>query len=227
VIRCARILVTSGSEDSVDGTMTTTDGHVVRACAPAELSQQIEVFRPDLVVIDLRDSRPDDLPSMVHRLGASYRPLVLCTAAERRVTSAALEAGADACLEAPYTADDLAVQVRAILRRAAGITHSVIDAGPLIIDESSHTVSFDDTPITLPAKEFGLLVALARDAGTVLSKRTLLERLWAFDAYDENLVEVHVCRLRKLLPPEAAAMVRTVRGIGYVWRDENAQGRRG
>ena len=111
-------------------------------------------------------------------------------------------------------------------RRAPGVTHSIIQAGSLIIDESSHTVSFDDAPVTLPAKEFGLLVALARDAGTVLSKRTLLERLWAFDAYDENLVEVHVCRLRKLLPPEAAAMVRTVRGVGYVWRDENAQGRR-
>jgi two-component system response regulator RegX3 len=221
VIRRARILVTG--EQGADANVVLADGHVVRACTPASLSHHIEAFRPDLVVVDLTDSGSENLPALVHRLDTSYRPLVLCTVPERRITSAALEAGADACLEAPYTIEDLEIQVRAMLRRSPGTTHAVIEAGPLIIDESSHTVSFDDAPISLPPKEFELLVALARDAGAVLSKRTLLERLWAFDAFDENLVEVHMCCLRKLLPPQAAAMVQTVRGVGYVWREDIAQ----
>ena len=223
--RRARILI--AGPDTLDSaeSMTMLEGarHVVRACAPAEAPHAIESFRPDLVIIDLRDDHKPGGGSIVQRLHASYRPLVLCTIPSALSPTPLLDAGADACLARPFEPADLEAQVRTLLRRSPWISHIVHQVGPLMIDETAHVAFYDDQPLALTTKEFGILTALAESAGTVVSKRSLLDRLWGFDAHDENLVEAQVSGLRRHLPPGANGMVQTVRGVGYVLPADWAQ----
>jgi DNA-binding response OmpR family regulator len=88
------------------------------------------------------------------------------------------------------------------------------------VDERAHSVAFGGTTIELGPTDFVLLAVLARHAGQVLSKAKLLELVWGYEPYDENLVVVRVSLLRRQLGPEAARLIRTVRGVGYVLRDD-------
>lgn len=226
MVRVARILLAiddHASSAAVGGALEAVR-HEVRSCAGWEpVPRLVEAFRPDLVIMDLPVDDPGLLTAVVRRTHASYRPLVLCTLDDAAQRIPALAAGADACIDKPYELDGVEVHVRALLRRAPWLARTVHQVGPLVVDEDAHIVLVDDRPVNLSAKEFGLLAALARNAGAVLSKRVLLEQLWGYASYDENLVEVHVCALRRRLPPEASRLLRTVRGVGYVLRDEVAQ----
>jgi len=88
----------------------------------------------------------------------------------------------------------------------------------LVIDEDAHIVLVAADEVELTPTEFRLLSVLARNRGQVLSKRQLLEEVWGYDAYDENLVEVHISSLRKKLEGHAPRVLHTVRGVGYVLR---------
>jgi DNA-binding response OmpR family regulator len=198
-------------------------GHVVRVCAPEEVGRQADVFRPDLVITASEGPRGDELVQLLERIDSSHRPLVLCLLPDGASATASLAAGADACLVGSCEPADLEAHVGALLRRVPWLGNAVHQVGPLVVDEASHVALFDDVPLRLTVKEFAILVVLVREAGHVVSKRSLLERVWRFEAFDENLVEAHVCGLRRHLPPHAAAMVQTVRGVGYVLRAEVAQ----
>jgi len=198
------------------------DHHVVRSCLRTTgLPNHVASFRPDVVVIGFPVGHGSSITAVVKCLNASFRPLVLCTVeggAEER--AAVLEAGADAYLHEPFTAEDLVLHVRALARRVPWLDHGVIQIGGLVIDESAHLAVYEDQHLDIAGKEFEVLARLANHAGTVVSKRALLESLWGVDAYDENLVEVHVSALRRRLPDSARAMVKTVRGVGYVLRHD-------
>ncbi|MGH9273338.1 MAG: response regulator transcription factor, partial [Acidimicrobiales bacterium] len=200
--------------------------HEVRRCAGSQaVPGLVTGYRPDLVIMDLPVGDPDRLTNLVRLTHASYQPLLLCTldAAAQRIP--ALEAGADAYVDKPCTPEELVLHVRALLRRAPWLARTVHRVGELVVDEDAHVALFDERPVTLSVKEFGLLAMLAQHAGAVLSKRVLLQHLWGYDAHDENLVEVHVSALRRRLPTEASRLIHTVRGVGYVLRDDVAQGR--
>ncbi len=208
------------------GTALEAANHQVKLCDGADgVRQQVEAFRPDLVIVDLPNGDRRLVTAVVRRLQASYRPLLLgiLDGPEQRVP--ALEAGADACIEHPFSTADVEVHVRALLRRSRWLDHSVHQLGGLVVDEAAHIASYDDQPLELSAKEFALLALLIDHSGTVLSKRTLLDHIWGFDAYDENLVEVHVSALRRRLPDGAKRMIHTIRGVGYVLRDDEPQDR--
>lgn len=226
--RRARILVAAGDTASSTslGSVLEAANHQVRLCDGAGgAPQQVEAFRPDLVIMDLPAGDGRLVAAAVRRVHGSYRPLVLgiLDRPEQRVP--ALEAGVDACIEHPFSTADVEVHVRALLRRSTELTHTVHQLGGLVIDEAAHVAFFDDHPLELSAKEFALLALLIEHSGTVLSKRVLLEDIWGFDAYDENLVEVHVSALRRRLPDGAKRMIHTVRGVGYVLRDDEPQDR--
>lgn len=141
--------------------------------------------------MDLPVGHASLIADVVRRTHASYRPLLLCTLDDgptRRTP--ALEAGADACIDRPFTTDELELHVRVLLRRAPWLERTVHQVGRLVMDLAAHIALFDDRVITLSTKEFNILSMLAENAGVVLSKRALLEVVWGFDAYDENLVEV-------------------------------------
>jgi two-component system OmpR family response regulator len=228
VTRCARILLALGdgaSSASAGGALEAAH-HTVRVCPAADLvAHEVEMFRPDLVILHVPVSDPSLVATVVRRTHASYPPLLLCAlgdGAAQRVP--ALEAGADACIDEPFTSEEIELHVRALLRRAPWLAHPVHQVGALVIDEAAHLAAFADEPLTLCAKEFALLTMLAQHAGAVLSKRSLLEALWGFDAFDENLVEVHISALRRNLPPGARDLIHTVRGVGYVLRERIPQG---
>ena len=226
--RGARILLAIddlASSAAVGGALEAARHEVRVAVGAHAIPSQVATFRPDLVILDLSVSDPGLLASVVRQTHASYRPLLLCALdGEAAQCTAALDAGADACLDRPYSEEELEAHVRALLRRAPWLTRTVHQVGDLLVDEDAHVALFGDQPLRLGAKEFGLLAVLAQHAGTVLSKRKLLDALWGYDAYDENLVEVHLSNLRRHLPPGARHLIHTVRGVGYVLRDSTPQG---
>ena len=91
--------------------------------------------------------------------------------------------------------------------------------GRLVVDEAAHRVAVDGRSVELGATDFAVLATLAQHAGHVLSKRHLLELVWGYEAVEENRVEVHISILRRRLGPEGAQLIQTVRGVGYVLRD--------
>jgi DNA-binding response OmpR family regulator len=126
---------------------------------------------------------------------------------------AGLDAGADDYLVKPCDLGELAARLRALIRRSAGRAAPAIEIGPLAVDPVAHAVTYRGQPVELSGKEFALLHELAREAGRVLSKEQLVQRLYPWDEeIESNAVEVHIHHLRRKLAPE---VIVTLRGVGY------------
>ena len=195
-------------------------GHVVAAVGsgmPA-LSAAVE-NRPDVVLLDL--GLPDidgaDVLSMLRAV--SEVPVIVATARDdEREMVRLLDLGADDYVIKPFTATQLDARIRAVLRRSGRTDEDpVITVGGLRIDTRSYEVSVDGRAVELARKEFELLLALARRAGEVVSKRDLLSEVWqlAWGGSDRT-VDVHLSWLRRKLGESAAQprYLHTVRGVG-------------
>jgi two-component system OmpR family response regulator len=218
--RSARILLAVGEDEATRAAAALDDAGLVvrRRSLRGSLAEDLRTFRADVVLIDLPGGDPGSLASAFEAMHPASHPLVLCMVDSNAQWVTALEAGADAHLLKSYTARELLVSVRTLLRRAPWLYRTVHHVAGMVIDEDAHVVLVDDEPIILGKKEFGVLAVLARHRGLIVSKRALLDELWGYDTYDENLVEVQVCALRRRLPRGAAGMIHTVRGMGYVLR---------
>jgi len=140
--------------------------------------------------------------------------LVLTARGEVADRVRALDFGADDYLIKPFDVDELSARIRALRRRASGMTDNILYHGELVMDTSAHVVSLAEKPIVLSAREFGLLQILLENRGRVLSRKQLEEKLYGWeDEVASNSVEVHVHNLRKKLGCE---LIRTVRGVGYI-----------
>jgi two-component system response regulator RegX3 len=133
-----------------------------------------------------------------------------------------LELGADDYVTKPYSARELVARIRAVLRRqgetAQAADDGVLEAGPVRMDVERHVVAVDGDPVSLPLKEFDLLEYLLRNAGRVLTRGQLIDRVWGSDYVgDTKTLDVHVKRLRAKIEPDPANPVHlvTVRGLGY------------
>ncbi|MDD5036295.1 MAG: response regulator transcription factor [Methylococcaceae bacterium] len=125
-----------------------------------------------------------------------------------------LDAGADDYLVKPCDLGELAARLRALIRRSSGQAAPVIEVGPLALDPVAHTVSYRGLPVALGGKEFALLHAFMREAGHVLSREQLIQRLYAWgDEIESNAIEVHIHHLRRKITPE---LIVTLRGVGYL-----------
>ena len=169
----------------------------------------------DLVILDLGLPRRDGL-SVLRTLRAkgSDVPVLIVTARDA-VTDrvAGLDAGADDYLVKPFDLDELAARVRAVMRRRAGRSQSILRTGELEIDTAAKRVRFRGRDVPLSAREYALLEALADRPGRVMSRAQLEERLYGWDEeIASNAVEVHIHALRRKLDP---AVIRNVRGLGY------------
>ena len=113
---------------------------------------------------------------------------------------------------------ELLARVRALLKRSGRLSSASWQVGDLVVDEDARSVVRAGVALDLTRTEYELLAVLVRHVGKVLSKTQLLTQVWGFDAYDANLVEVHMSALRRKLEAAGPRVVHTVRGAGYVLR---------
>jgi two-component system, OmpR family, response regulator QseB len=197
------------------------EGHAVdwvRDGVQAQLALSNEVY--DAMLLDLGLPRRDGL-SVLRELRArgNALPVIVITARDAVADRiAGLDAGADDYLVKPFDLDELAARVRAVTRRSAGRAQPVLRAGDLEIDTAARHVRWKGREVSVSAREFALLEALAERAGTYLSRAQLEERLYGWgEEIGSNAVEVHIHALRRKLGPAA---IRNVRGMGYCIPDE-------
>ena len=179
---------------------------------------------PDLVLLDLM------LPGMsgteVCRAlrQRSNVPVIMLTARDSEVDKVVgLELGADDYVTKPFSGRELVARIRAVLRRrgeapAPDDGPDVLEGGPVRIDVDRHLVTVNGEPVAMPLKEFDLLEVLLRNAGRVLTRQQLIDRVWGSSYVgDTKTLDVHVKRLRAKIEPDPAAPrhVTTVRGLGY------------
>ena len=174
----------------------------------------------DLVLLDLGLPRRDGLSVLrAWRAKGVEVPVVVITARDAVADRVAgLDAGADDYLVKPFDLDELAARIRAVARRRAGRGSASIRVGDLEIDPAARRVTLRGEEVTLSAREYALLEALADRPGAYLTRAQLEERLYGWD--DEiasNAVEVHIHGLRRKLGAEA---IRNVRGLGYTLSGE-------
>ena len=125
-----------------------------------------------------------------------------------------LDSGADDYVVKPTDLDELAARLRALVRRSKGEPAALLRVGPLVLDPAARTVSRDGQGVDLQPREFMLLQELMLNAGRVLSREQLEERMYRWgEEVESNAVEVHVHHLRRKL---GASVVKTIRGVGYV-----------
>ena len=170
----------------------------------------------DLMLLDLGLPKRDGLDVLkTLRAKKIALPVLIVTARDAvadRVKG--LDAGADDYLVKPFDLDELAARMRALLRRQAGRTDSVICHGAVTLDPSSREVTLEGVPVALSAREYALLEALIMRPGAVLSKSQLEEKIYGWgEEIGSNTVEVYIHSLRKKL---GAEFIRTVRGLGYM-----------
>jgi two-component system OmpR family response regulator len=170
---------------------------------------------PDLAILDVRLPSGDGFA--VARALRAHRdvPVIFLTARDAVADRiAGLELGADDYLIKPFALEELLARARAVLRRT-GRLEPVIEAGDLLLDESAGSVTRRGEKLAVTATELRLLTYLIRHRGHVLSKDQLLTQVWGYEAYDVNLVEVHVSALRRKLEQLGPRVIHTVRGMGY------------
>jgi two-component system response regulator RegX3 len=149
-------------------------------------------------------------------------PVIMLTAKDSEIDKVVgLELGADDYVTKPYSSRELVARVRAVLRRGVDAepgAPAAVEGGPVRVDVERHVVTVDNRPVPLPLKEFELLELLLRNAGRVLTRMQLIDRVWGSDYVgDTKTLDVHVKRLRAKIEPDPAnpRHLVTVRGLGY------------
>lgn len=149
-------------------------------------------------------------------------PIIMLTAKDSEVDIVVgLELGADDYVTKPYSTRELLARIRAVLRRRVDeddIDDGILEAGGVRVDVDRHQVSVNGREIAMPLKEFELLELLLRNAGRVLTRGQLIDRVWGADYFgDTKTLDVHVKRIRSKIEadPSNPQLLLTVRGLGY------------
>jgi DNA-binding response OmpR family regulator len=196
------------------------EGHVVdwvQDGAAAEAALAAESYA--LLLLDLGLPRKDGFAVLDGLRQRKNRVPVLILTARDAVADRVkgLDHGADDYLVKPFSLEELAARIRAVVRRHAGRAEPVVSVGGLTLDPSARKVRWRGRDVPLSAREYSLLEALAERPGIALSRAQLEERLYGWgEEIASNSVEVHVHNLRKKL---GESVIRTVRGVGYALGD--------
>lgn len=178
----------------------------------------------DLILLDIMLPGLDGFQVCRQVRGRSAVPIIMLTAREASGDKVAgLDAGADDYVAKPFVMEELLARLRACLRRSSAMhqdSHRLV-VGDLAVCLDTRLVERRGRPIALTKREFDLLAYLAENAGLVLTRDAILNRVWGFDYYGEtNIVEVYMRYLRvKIDEPFPTKLLHTVRGVGYTLRE--------
>lgn len=187
---------------------------------PSLFWQAVSQTVPELVLLDIMLPEEDGLAvlkKLRSRTDTGSVPVIMLTAKDSEYDRVVgLDAGADDYLPKPFGMMELVARIRAVLRRTEPVPDGrEYRVGELFVSPAQHIVKVGDRDVTLTLKEFELLCLLLEKRGAVLTRDTLLERVWgyAFDG-ESRTVDVHVRTLRQKLG-ETGDLIETVRGVGY------------
>ena len=197
---------------------------VVKAMDGREGLAQAETGSYDLMLLDVMLPGLNGLEVLRRLRKTSSLPVILLTARDEVTDKVSgLDMGADDYITKPFSIEELLARIRVALRRKPVSTEQdILSHGDLLLDKKRYTVQYAGTPISLTAREFALLCVLLENKSIVLSRSTLLERVWGYDYMGEtNIVDVYISYLRsKIDDVFDTTLIRTVRGVGYVVKED-------
>jgi len=186
--------------------------------------QLFDKVRPDLILLDLWLPKKTGIDVCREIRARSRVPIIMVTAKSSEIdTVVGLEVGADDYVTKPFRLRELVARMRAVMRRAPGGDEpddigETIEVDGLCLDPERHEVRLRGELVSLPLKEFELLELLMGNAGRVLTRETLIDRIWGSNYVgDTKTLDVHIKRLRAKVEqdPSRPARITTVRGLGY------------
>jgi two-component system response regulator RegX3 len=193
-----------------------------------EAIERFPIVRPDIVLLDVMLPRVSGIDVCRQIRAQSTVPIIMVTAKASEIdTVVGLEVGADDYVTKPYRIRELVARIRALLRRSSmdttgeierPETESELRVGDVTLDPDEHRVTVRGSEVVLPLKEFEVLHLLLANAGRVLTREVLIDRVWGSDYVgDTKTLDVHIKRLRAKVEddPTAPSRIVTIRGLGY------------
>ena len=225
----AKILIVEDEESFVEALRIglQREGFVVEVARDGrEALDRFNEVQPDLVLLDVMLPKISGIDVCREIRSQSQVPIIMVTAKGEEIdTVVGLEVGADDYVPKPYRLRELVARMRSLLRRSnwSGLEEPEIDdgnlrVGSLVLDKDRHEVTLGGAEVQLPLKEFQLLALLMANKGLVVTRQTLIDRVWGYDYVgDTKTLDVHIKRLRaKIEPnPDTPELIVTIRGLGY------------
>jgi two-component system response regulator RegX3 len=224
------VFVVEDEESFIDALTVglTREGFAVEVARDGmEALTRFDEVNPDLVLLDVMLPRVSGIDVCRQLRKRTQVPIIMVTAKGAEIdTVVGLEVGADDYVTKPYRMRELVARMRAVMRRlpadrapetAVEVPGAVV-VGDVVLDPDRHEVTVSGDPVQMPLKEFELLHLLLANAGRVLTRETLIDRVWGSDYVgDTKTLDVHVKRVRSKIEPDPANPVRivTIRGLGY------------
>jgi two-component system, OmpR family, response regulator RegX3 len=221
------VLVVEDEESFVEALLVglKREGFVVHVARDgAEALDSFDDVKPDLILLDVMLPKVSGLDVCREIRARSKVPIIMVTAKGAEIdTVVGLEVGADDYVTKPFRLKELVARMRAVLRRAPNpkadaVSDEAFEVGEVRLDPVRHEVHVRGEPVSLPLKEFELLELLLANAGRVLTRDVLIDRVWGPNYVgDTKTLDVHVKRLRSKLEPDPSSpsLIVTIRGLGY------------
>jgi two-component system response regulator RegX3 len=230
----ATILIVEDEESFVEALVVglKREGFFVKVARDgAEALDLFDIVRPDLVLLDVMLPKVSGIDVCREIRTKSRVPIIMVTAKGSEIdTVVGLEVGADDYVTKPYRLRELTARMRAVLRRAPREEETMasgdaLEVGDVALDPERHEVYVRGAAVALPLKEFELLELLLANAGRVLTRETLIDRVWGPNYFgDTKTLDVHIKRLRSKIEdnPSAPRRITTIRGLGYKYEGSAA-----
>jgi two-component system, OmpR family, response regulator len=178
----------------------------------------LDSIQVDMVILDIMMPQMDGY-ELCNELRKFYDFPILMLTAKGETTDKikGFRVGTDDYLTKPFEVEELVMRVKALLRRYQIISSNRVQLGKLMLDRSRHEILYEQTPVSIPLKEFELLFEFANYPNRTLTREHLIKRIWGYDfAGDERTIDVHVKRIRERFPEKKYNFaICTVRGLGY------------
>ena len=228
----ARILVVEDEETLAEAIsfLLGKEGFDVAVAATGPVAiESFEKSGADLILLDLMLPGLSGTEVCRQIRTKSSVPIIMLTAKDSEIDKVVgLELGADDYVTKPYSSRELIARIRAVLRRGelqdADVEGATLEVGPVRMDTDRHIISVNGEVVAIPLKEFELLEFLMRNAGRVLTRVQLIDRVWGSDYVgDTKTLDVHIKRLRAKIEKDPAnpEFIQTVRGMGYKMERSN------